>query len=104
MTLDTLFDLRKHLKIKHHSPGRLRLKVGMSVLKDPAFAELPSFEETPPGVKQLKMSLLSRTVTLDYDRKMLPPELLEELIVTEDINRGRAILADLEQRIGVKLL
>jgi hypothetical protein len=103
-TLDSLFHLRKHLRIKNHSPGFLKLKVGLSMLKDPAFTDLPDFEEKPRGVNKVKLSLFSRTVSLDYDPDIIPPGLLEELVATEDADRGREIIADLERRIGEPLI
>jgi hypothetical protein len=103
-TLDSLFHLRKHLRIKNHTPGFLKLKIGMSMLKDPAFADLPDFDEKPRGVNKVKLSLFSRTVSLDYDPDIIPPGLLEELVATDDADRSRAIMADLEQRIGEPLL
>lgn len=103
-TIDSLFHLRKHLCVKEHSPGLIKLKIGMAVLKDPAFGSLPSFDERPPGVNEVKLSLLSRTVTLDYDTEVIPPELIEELVATDDAERGRAILADLEERMGGGIL
>lgn len=104
MTFDSIFELRRHLRIKEHSPGRLTLKISLAVLRDPALSDLPGFDRTPPGVHKVRFSMFSRTVTLDYDSGILPPELIEELVMTDDPDRGRDILARLEERTGCKLL
>jgi hypothetical protein len=104
MKLDSLFHLRKYLKLKNHEPGRICVKVNPSVLADPAVRDLSSMDEKPPGVHKVKLSVLSRTVSIDYDPRLIPPKLLEELIVTQDRDRGRHILADLGERIGLSLL
>jgi hypothetical protein len=101
MTFESIQSLRKHLSIKEHSPGLLKLKIDLAVLSDPNLGGLPRFDEPPPGVNRVKVSLFSRTLVLDYDHSMLPPELVEEMVCTRDDDRFQDIVHALEERMGI---
>jgi len=103
MTFETIYSLRKHLSVKEHRPGLLKLKIDLAVLADPNLSGLPSFDAPPPGVNNVRVSMFARTLTLDYDQGLLPPDLLEELVSTKDDDRFQDIVTDLEQRLGLDL-
>ncbi|MEG6505033.1 hypothetical protein ACR4XJ_08410 [Nitratidesulfovibrio sp. D1] len=89
-----LVALRKFLKIADHTPGRLRLKVDLAVLRHPAAAQLRALTpETWPGLRGTRFDVFTSTLTLDYDPGVLPGELFEELLATADEDRA-ALLAE----------
>ncbi len=104
MDFRIVMDLRKYLTIKHHVPGRIRLKFGMKLLADPRARELK--EETsdktpPPCIKDTKLNLLARTVIIDYDPEVLEPEKLHEALTTTDEKRFKELATELETVLAV---
>jgi len=83
--------LQKHtslVRIAHHIPGRIRLKLNADMEKlrkiEHPGIDTRRFVEalnTIPGVRQLRLNKLARSVTVDYDNTIIPdqawPDLLE---------------------------
>lgn len=91
-----LADLRKFLKVADHTPGRLRLKVDLAVLRHPAAAQLRALTpETWPGLRGTRFDVFTSTLTLDYDPAVLPGELFEELLAAPDDERAVQLAARL---------
>jgi len=91
-----LADLRKFLKIADHTPGRLRLKVDLAVLRHPSAAQLRALSpETWPGLRGTRFDVFTSTLTLDYDPAVLPGELFEELLAAPDEAQAVRIAARL---------
>ncbi len=85
MDFSTLARLRRHLSIKHHIPGRIRLRFSKSVMTDPtAMSIVKSPPEKPRGVVRADLNLVAQSVTIEYDAALIPPVLLEELIASPD--------------------
>ncbi|QJB56958.1 HMA2 domain-containing protein [Pseudodesulfovibrio sp. zrk46] len=96
MDFATIASLRKYLSIKHSLPGRIRIKFAMSIMNDPEAMKLAqSPPEMPPAVTDTQLNLFSRTLLLEYDAEQIPPELLEELITTDDDARASEVVEEL---------
>lgn len=76
----------RYLRVAHHIPGRIRLKLDMDLDK----AQLQAISDARrfgralddvPGIRSVKINLLARSCTLEYDRKVIPadawPDFLE---------------------------
>jgi len=67
----------RHLRIAHHIPGRIRLKLEAD-LDDKqldAIGDARRFGkvlEDVPGIRSVKVNLLARSCTLEYDAKVIP--------------------------------
>lgn len=91
-----LADLRKFLKIADHTPGRLRLKVDLAVLRHPSATQLRALTpDTWPGLRGTRFDVFSSTLTLDYDPGVMPGELFDELLATPDEARAAQLAARL---------
>ncbi|MFV0347268.1 MAG: hypothetical protein ACK5JO_01685 [Halodesulfovibrio sp.] len=93
MDFSTLAKLRRHLSIKHHIPGRLRLRFSKSVLADPAaVAVIKAPPAKPKAVFKADLNLMAQSVTIEYDAQIIPPDLLNELLgAPDDIASAKAL-------------
>lgn len=99
MDFQTLMALRKHLTIKHHVPGRIRIKFGLKLLADPraqALKEEKQGAAPPPWIKETKVNMFTRTVVVEYDPDVVKPEKLHEALITEDEARFNELAAEFE--------
>lgn len=99
MDFKTLMELRHHLSIRHHVPGRIRIQFGLKLLADPrarALKEEAADRPQPPFIKQTKVNLFTRNVVVEYDPAVVPPETLHEALTTEDEARFEELAAELE--------
>lgn len=77
----TVAKLRNYLSIKHHIPGRIRIKFDKSITKDPeALSLMKDAPEMPDVVKKTSLNIFSKSIVIEYDASRVPFELLEEVI------------------------
>ncbi|GEO79896.1 heavy-metal-associated domain-containing protein [Pararhodospirillum oryzae] len=96
--IDSVGDLRPHLSIAHHIPGRVRLKIGigaLGVLKAGA-AGGPSLQLEDlcriQGIQSVRLNAGAQSVVVSYDPAVIPPSFWQDcLSLPED--RLRAMLA-----------
>ena len=97
MNFATLAGLRSHLEIKHHIPGRIRIKFDLALTTDPTMLRMARDRgELPPGVRSARLNAMARSVVIEYDAEHIPPELLEELVTTRGQERAEALLRELD--------
>jgi hypothetical protein len=65
------------LRIAHHIPGRIRLKLEAELDEDGVEAIVGAKRfgralDTIPGVRSVKLNLLARSCTIEYDTKTIP--------------------------------
>ena len=104
MHFQTLMDLRQYLTIKHHVPGRIRIKFGLKLLADPRAQTLKEETEnqtSPPCIKSTKLNMLTRNVIIEYDPEAVDPQKLHEALITEDEGRFNELAAELEKIMAV---
>ncbi|MEF2232138.1 MAG: hypothetical protein V3571_14495 [Pseudodesulfovibrio sp.] len=110
MDLDLLCGLRSHIRVGSHVPGRLTLKIGLSVIADPRVVEYvrmngfgPPRDLAVPGVKRTRFNPLTRSMTMDYDQAVIEPELLHRLFVCRDAAGFEEAAGRLAAACGVDL-
>lgn len=105
MNLGALFSARDYLKVKQHAPGQLKLGVSPAILGDPVFKELSAAkpDALPKGVHAVDVSVFTMSVSVRYDADVIPPDMLDELLTTSDADRGRELLGELNERLGLDL-
>ncbi len=78
--IHALIRVAAHLSIAEHKTGIIKLKFALSAVKevnDPKLGALLS--SPPPGIIDTKLSLLTRTITINYDPAIIPADLWEDL-------------------------
>lgn len=81
--LDAFLELRNHLKIAHHIPGRIRLKAAISVVN--AFKKVDSalidhILGAIHGIEKTEVNMVARSVIVTYSINDLKPEWWDILI------------------------
>lgn len=96
MDFNTLSRLRKYLSVKHHVPGRIRVKFQPAMAEDPLVRQLAGSDRgIPDGVSNVRLNSLARSVVIEYDHGRIPPDMLEELVSTPDDARAGDLLRSL---------
>lgn len=83
IALHTLLTLRPSLRIVHHVPGRLRVRLSVDALKRAAKLSLSEFRlliEGLNGVQRLRLSSATLSAVIEYDAGVLAPALWDILI------------------------
>lgn len=99
MNFKILMDLRQHLSIKHHVPGRIRIKFDLKLLADPraqALKEETATKDQPSCIKDTKLNMFTRNVIIEYDPEVIEPEKLHEALTTGDEARFNELATELE--------
>jgi hypothetical protein len=99
--IEALIALAPHVEIAAHKPGQIVLKVRASALKAVSSSTLDQLGAQHPGIRKTSFKFLTRKATIDYDPKVLPPELWDELAaLRNDPNRVDEVRAHLESVLG----
>ena len=78
-------------------PGRIRIKFDRLIANDPMAKELiAAHNDLPPGVHDMRLNALARSVVIEYDAKRIPPALLEELVEAREDDLAAERLRDLD--------
>lgn len=102
MDLDLMLGIRSHIQIGNHVPGRLRLKFGLGVIKNPKVIRYvkvngfgPPKGQDMPGVKKTSFNPLTRSLIMEYDKEVIEPETLHKLFISESEEEFEAIANEL---------
>ncbi len=76
---EDLLALAPHIEIAHHIPGRIRMKVMSSGLHLARKTDLTRFKQLLPGICDIRINPMARSVIIDYDPGRLPPSLWQKL-------------------------
>jgi hypothetical protein len=88
------------LFLVHHVPGRLRIRF------DPSLAEHPDREQAKklfPGLHSFEIRKVNRwtkSVVIWYNRKIVPPELIDKLFVVSDPEDKEGIVRQIKKSIS----
>ena len=109
MDSHTLYQLRQYLEVAHHVPGRLRLKFSPAIVTAPGAKSLTAWAQGqrndnggyPPGLRNMRLNLGSRSLIIEYDRETIAPEMLAELFQTQDAGRMGILVTQLAESLGL---
>lgn len=109
MDSQTLYKLREYLEVAHHVPGRLRIKFRPAIVTAPGAADLAQWAQTkkngnggyPDGLVNLRLNIASRSLIIEYDRKIVDPMVLEEMFSTRDRARMQDLVKQLADSLGL---
>ena len=95
-----LVELRPYFAVKHHIPGRLRLKFNLSVLSRPEAQKIiERGDRLPAGIDKLRINKYARSMILEYDNKIIDFDLLQKLLDADNDEEGKALLSRIEKNI-----
>lgn len=104
--------LRDYLKIAHHIPGRIRVKVSPAILANPEalrlaasvdLGELGNGGNGHPAIINTRVNKSAGSLVLEYDPIMIAPASIEELFKTRDDVRFEQLLTRLADLLGLKI-
>ncbi len=104
--LDTFRRFARSVSIAHHIPGRIRFKLGEIELDAAGKAALDSARrfqgliETLAGVKSIKLNLLARSCTVEYDVKLIAPQAWPDLLAGTESPAALALIERVRSRLA----
>ncbi|OPX40024.1 MAG: hypothetical protein B1H13_08475 [Desulfobacteraceae bacterium 4484_190.3] len=101
MDFKILTQLRRHLSMAHHVPGRIRIKFNSSLSDYPQATEILNSFKSLPGIKNVRINFLGRSFVIEYDRKRIHPDLLQEFFTTEDFSQAQTIAGELAKQFNL---
>lgn len=97
-SLETFRRFASSVQIAHHIAGRIRFKVGAIELDAEgraALADARKFQhalDSIPGVKAIRLNLLARSCTVEYDPAVIPPQAWLDLLAGVDSPAAQRLL------------
>ena len=85
--LTPFLDLRRHLKIAHHIPGRIRLRVGASVFKDLGKIDTGVFDKilgAIDGIHDVRVNAAAGSVVIAYIPTVIQSSWWETLLKADN--------------------
>ncbi len=85
--LTPFLNLRRHLKIAHHIPGRIRLRVGASVFKDLGKVDTQIFDRilgAIDGIRDVRVNAAAGSVVIAYTPTVIQSSWWETLLKADD--------------------
>ncbi|KAF7598218.1 MAG: hypothetical protein CGU28_13410 [Candidatus Dactylopiibacterium carminicum] len=96
--LETFRRFAGSVQIAHHIPGRIRFKLGAIELDAEGKAMLADARrfqgalDTLPGVKAIRLNLLARSCTVEYDPAVIPQKAWPDLLAGVDSPEAGALI------------
>jgi hypothetical protein len=92
-----LLALRPYVRLAHHLPGRLRIKVrpgvaAVQALLQHADVGMEALRQLLPGVRSLRFNALSGSMLLEYDPKIIPFALVDAFFRTTSAEEAGCLL------------
>ncbi len=84
-SVENLLRFATNLRVAHHIPGRVRLKLaaeGASGLAQ-VISEAKRFGQSVnkvAGIRSVNLNPLAQSCTIEYDAKVIPPEVWQDLV------------------------
>jgi hypothetical protein len=110
MDLELLLELRNYISICSHTPGKLKLKFGLGVVRNPKVIRYvkvngfgPPKGESMPGIIKTTFNPLSRSMTISYDKDVIRPELLHKLFICKNLDEFEDIAGQLASTVNFDL-
>lgn len=78
-SVKSLLHLANHFDVVHHIPGRIRIRFLPSAIKAIRESDVTNLTESLPGLLNVRVNLVVGSVVIEYDGRMLPYELWENI-------------------------
>lgn len=91
------------LKIAHHIPGRVRLKIDAAILKNPTVKDLDSEAILQQlgqirGIHRIQINKLARSCTIEYDKNILPQAAWADLLEAKATEAAQILFNIIEEK------
>jgi len=91
--IEKILKLRQRVSVKHHIPGRIRLKYKLSII-----AQIGMFSESKldkllsnfPAIKKYSVNVGTCSVLIEYDNQIITPRLIDDLFAESDAQAEKA--------------
>ncbi len=100
--VDTFLDHIKYFSIAHHIPGRIRVKASLLQAAHLVGVNTDGLEELVddfPGITSYRLNKKGLSAVIEYDQKLLPPDLWEEVAAVDKYPRTREAVR--ERLLGI---
>jgi len=102
--IDYFRQFASKVSIAHHIPGRIRLKLdsveldaqGRQLLEQAS--QFQHVLDATPGVKAIRLNLLARSCTIEYDPKIIPAQAWADLLAGVESPAASTLLGIIEQK------
>ncbi len=96
-------DFSPYLRIAHQIGGRVRLKVDLSALDDPALhglgsADLRAALGAVRGVQAISVNLLARSCVVEYDNAVIPDAAWPDLLAGRKTDAATVLVGILQEK------
>jgi hypothetical protein len=88
--------LAPHMEIAHHIPGRIRLKVLPSGIKMALQTDIQDVVQSVPGIRNVRVNPLSRSVVIEYDAARFPSDLWESIL---HLGKRPELISEVQDRL-----
>jgi hypothetical protein len=109
-TLDNFRHFLACVEIAHHIPGRIRLRLALDALSgtfaapDKALlAHARNFQDAlgrTPGVRAIRVNLVARSCTVEYDHRVIPVKAWSDLIQGEASHEAGVLTRIIEDKFN----
>lgn len=103
--LDTLLELRGHVHIVHHVPGRIRLRIAPSFLSDLDRTSRNRVTEelrSLPGIRTMRINPAAGTIIIEYAARQITPDTWELVLKGHRDDARRCLRTLLEQSLPAR--
>ncbi|SNS28449.1 hypothetical protein SAMN04488503_0154 [Humidesulfovibrio mexicanus] len=97
MNIGDIIALRDCLTVAHHVPGRIRIRFSLALLARPEAKALLAASgdgRGVPGFRGMRLNAAARSVVIEYDPVVIPPDKLDEALTTGDRPRLAALVEE----------
>jgi hypothetical protein len=91
-------EINARIRLVHHIPGRLRLKLDASLADHPQRESLKHWLPNHEVFALDRFNLLTQTALIRYNTAIIPPELIEELFKADNFHHKKDILTRIKAR------
>lgn len=90
--VDDLYQMKQWLAIKHHIPGRIRIKFSLAILTKVArFNQFKSDINQSPLIKDYQINMTTGSLLVEYDHQIIPAHLLDTLLASDEAQACHAL-------------
>lgn len=110
MDTHILLELRNYLSLAHHVPGRMRIKFSPAIVTSPVIQRAAAWWQeqsrnngtNPKGLVNYRLNIGSRSLVIEYDRKIIDHKVLDEIFSTQDQQRMGVLINQLAESFGLE--
>ena len=99
---DLILKIASYFTLIHHTQGRLRIRVSSKIKDEAQNLNLDKIDETIKridGIKSVKFNRLIGSVTIEYDHKIFPKEIWDDLLAGRNLDKISQTINELARSV-----